>query len=111
VLIVDPSADNRQVLATALDREGIDILQARGWETARQLWQERSPQLVVADETTFEPAVFPQHRLGTDDEPTWIVLGSFRAPAQHLPVHVVPKPYHYAPLIRRILALLEGADA
>lgn len=106
VLIVDPSADNREVLATALDRAGVEIIQATELRAARQMLASQPPQLVVVDEASLVSEPLPSDRSPT--EPAWIVLGTFRPCGGGEQVEVVAKPYHYAPLIRRILALLEA---
>lgn len=109
ILLVDPSTDNRDVLATALDPHRVEILHARGLRTAMQLLSQQHPQLILVDEATLSAEQLTTERHdGPAPEPTWIVLGSFPVSHHDGPVEVVAKPYHYAPLIRKILALLEG---
>lgn len=111
VLIVDRSEENRTVLRTALERQGVRILEATQADQGLTMARSHLPDLIVVD-----------LELGSIDQPTFthdlaeanprhqtplIVLGSMRRPGgaasseQH-----VSKPYHYAPLIRRIESLL-----
>jgi hypothetical protein len=110
LLIVDPSTDNRDVLASALDPARVEILHARGIRSARALLDRQHPHLVVVEEASLSIESLPNGSSGTPPpQPAWIVLGSFRESRPDPAVEVVPKPYHYAPLIRKILALLEDA--
>lgn len=109
VLIVDPSQENREVLKAALERRGIQILEAQRADEGRRLIARHHPDLVLvdADETAEQGDDLAE--LAADERPT-IVLGRARLAGQPLAQgEFVRKPYHYAPLIRKIEALLAKA--
>jgi CheY-like chemotaxis protein len=107
VLIVDPSEETREVLRTALEGRGVRILAASEPAAGRQLAREHRPDLIVLDlecdpggETTAVDGPRPAQL---------VLLGSGRRPTGHLGAgEFVAKPYHYAPLIRKIESLLEA---
>ena len=47
VLIVDPSADNREVLRTALARRGLTIFEAEAADRGLELAREHRPDVIV----------------------------------------------------------------
>jgi CheY-like chemotaxis protein len=106
VLIIDPSADEREVLRTALARRGLTIFEAAEAEAGQQLARQHQPAVIVLD-------VDARHV----EEADWtsefgrslIVLGT--ASREHaLPPHqAMAKPYHYGPLIARIEQLAKAA--
>ncbi len=114
VLIVDQSEETFEVLQTALKRRGIETFAARRPNEGDALAKELEPDLIVLDMEAERPrdeGVLDSHLTGhAEREIPIILLGSVRrrSPA---PIHgeFVSKPYHYAPLIRKIEELLENA--
>jgi CheY-like chemotaxis protein len=111
VLIVDNSADNREVLRTALERLGVQTLEATEARQGVQLAHQHHPRVIVLDleaEAADEEGV----RLELDaqsrrDDGYLLVLGRSVEYEASLPKEcIVPKPYHYAPLLRTIERLL-----
>lgn len=110
VLIVDQSEESREVLATALERRGIRTFTADRVDDGLELARRYSPDLVVFDmETPGGVEEAAEAALGAiADERPLIALGSVRS--HRAPLcggEFVRKPYHYAPLIRRIEELLD----
>jgi DNA-binding response OmpR family regulator len=113
VLLVDRSAENREVLRFALRRRGFEILEADEPAAALNLLRERRPEVVVLD---LEIADDQESTFGEFDaaaESTagqLVILGSLGAcdDAGHASSFFA-KPYHFAPLIHRIEELLAGA--
>ena len=111
VLIVDKSAENREVLTTILRRGGVETLEARQAETGLELAKKWHPRVLVLDSDTVDlddASVCD----GFDDEvrqenAAIVVLGRVCHSLHALATNeVVPKPYHYGPLIRKIEELL-----
>ena len=113
VLIVDPSEETREVLQTALQRRGMRTLSASRVKSGIELARRHRPDLIVLDlelddsaqegSSTSLAEQFRQERTPV------ILLG--RVCRDHralLSGEFVAKPYHYAPLIRRIEELLNG---
>ncbi|MEQ8788466.1 MAG: hypothetical protein RIC55_19305 [Pirellulaceae bacterium] len=112
VLIVDCSEESREVLRTVLGKRGLQILEATEARQGLELARRHHPGVIVLDletESADDETVRDQYdvqstRAGT----SLVVLGrSVRsAPARGA---IVPKPYHFAPLIRKIEELLDLA--
>ena len=111
VLVVDPMDETQEVLRTVLE-PAVNVLAARNTAEALSMARLHQPNLVVLDlecdaSTTallgrFCGAAAPQ------PTPTVLLAGS-RLRATSLPnCEILPKPYHYAPLIRKIEELLGG---
>jgi CheY-like chemotaxis protein len=111
VLIVDRSAESRDVLASLLARRGAEVLEARETAAAAAMAAARAPHVIVVD----GDAPAPEQQGGDlelaavaarNDVPI-VVVGTIRRRASPLPVEqFVAKPYHYAALIRKIEELL-----
>ena len=111
VLIVDPSADCREVLSTLLQRRGV-----RTWETAQareglDLMRLHHPDVVVLDvdgEIADDDRLRREYDQQSQRERTSMVfLGATRRSAgQAASGHGIAKPYHFAPLLRTIEQLL-----
>jgi DNA-binding response OmpR family regulator len=114
VLIVDQSADSREVLRTALERAGAKILEADGAEVGLDLVRRHHPDLIVLDLEAFPADAAIVGQFGESAQASCtpiVVLGNARRHARSVPTgEFIAKPYHYAPLIRRIEALL-GASS
>ncbi|MCU0960596.1 MAG: hypothetical protein MUF48_10880 [Pirellulaceae bacterium] len=112
VLIVDASADARDVLRTALARRGVETYAARGPRDGLDLLLRCRPVVVVLDldlpapdaaaRTVLEDALAQQPA-------ALVVLSDPAAAPMAINHHLVRKPYHYAPLIRKIEQLIEHA--
>jgi two-component system OmpR family response regulator len=114
VLIVDESADSRDVLRTLLDRRGATTLETRRPEQALAVAEAFRPHLIVLDaesDRSAAGAATHQLREAASRMDTPIVILGTLCPAEDRPAtgQFVPKPYQYGPLIRRIDDLLAVA--
>ncbi len=118
VLIVDPSADNREVLRTALTRRGLRTIEADAPEQGLVLARIHRPDVIVldADATAADDSHTNEQFAAeaSDDRSQLIVLGKIpRHPAlaasQLAAGHLVSKPYHFAPLVHTIERLAAKA--
>ncbi len=110
VLIVDPSAESREVLRFALERRGVRILEAEEAERGLDLLRRRRPHVVVLDLETDDEE---DDTFGAFDRATGmnagrlVVLGRLGSrSASQDSTRVFSKPYHFAPLIHKIEELL-----
>ena len=113
VLIVDTCIEAREVLRTALQRRGLQTLEASGAEHGLDLARQHQPDLIVLDLETAAvrgdgTAEQFQQSLRSDDTPL-VVLGSARRSGKLPRGEFVAKPYHYGPLIHKIEQLLESS--
>ena len=112
VLIVDDSSDSLDVLRTALSCRGVDTVTTRQASEGIDLARDCHPDLILLD---LESVPSDRHDLRQnydeaarrENAPLILVARSRRDPAAAGGRHVVSKPYHYAPLIRKIEELLE----
>jgi two-component system cell cycle response regulator DivK len=114
VLVVDPSEETREVLRTAFARRGTKILEASQAEHGLDLARRHQPTVIVLDADL--KATWPASLADGYDEQSQrnhsplVLLGTVRR-QRGLPAgEFVSKPYHYAPLIRKIEQLLEQAQ-
>jgi CheY-like chemotaxis protein len=111
VLIVDQSKDSREVITAALQRRGVQTLEASGARQGAELARQHHPQVIVldleadaADDGQVQAEYDAESR---DHDARLVVLGRAGRYEQTLPKdRILPKPYHYAPLIRTIERLL-----
>lgn len=114
VLIVDRSAENREVLRTALGRRGTRIFEAARAQQGLQVLAEHAVDLVVfdvdaADEETDDRGEGFRQAIDACHIPL-VILGGPRHQRSELPTgEFVTKPYHYGPLLRKIEGLLNQA--
>jgi len=113
VLIVDPSADNREVLRTVLARQGLRIFEAAAAAAGAELAREHHPDVIVLDadaeqDTTEEIREQLAQQAG-DDASRLIILGKLQRGPAFAGGHVIAKPYHFAPLIHTIERLAAKA--
>lgn len=111
VLIVDASRESREILRTLLTRQGTEILETARVQSAGDIAERERLDLIVCDadgdrspanEATRDLAL----RASRSDIPI-VVLGTVHRDLQPLSRgDLILKPYHYAPLIRRIKHLL-----
>ena len=113
VLIVDESAESREVLRTVLEHRGIRILEAAGAQQGLELARQHRPDLIVLDlELDSGRPQFPSELAAQSARQTPLVmLGNARRQAGPQVGESMPKPYHYAPLIRRIEQLLDTVSS
>ncbi|MBL8825657.1 MAG: hypothetical protein JNM18_01640 [Planctomycetaceae bacterium] len=105
VLIVDPSADTREVLRTLLDGRGLMALTASGAREGVDLAQRHQPDCIV-----YDVACEPLPVEWADGETRIVVLGKLRRQSEgRAGREFVAKPYHYGPLIRKIESFLNEA--
>jgi CheY-like chemotaxis protein len=112
VLIVDRSEENREVLKTALERRGMRIYAASGPRRGLKLARRHCPDVIVVDldgsSTPPEELCAPFARQAETYPTRLIFLGGLcRRHRRPSGGEFVAKPYHYAPLIRRIEQLLQ----
>lgn len=111
VLVVDPLDETQEVLRAVLGRK-VDVLAARTSAEGLALARHHNPSLVVLDLECDDSSALLLGRFSgaCPSGPTPLVLlAGSRRQATGLPdCEIVPKPYHYAPLIRKIEELLGG---
>ena len=112
VLIVDGSDESRIVLQTALEHRGVRTIAASQAKQGLALAQQHHPDLIVLD-LEIDPgglaevaAPFAEH--SRTDHGSLVLLGSVRRRHPLPQGEYVAKPYHYAPLIRRIEEILSA---
>ena len=113
VLIVDGSEETREVLQTALNRRGVQTFTAKHATEGVELDRLHKPDLIVldleADDVNLEQAYPPFWADREDDSTPIILLGSLRRNQPRIHgSEIVSKPYHFAPLIRRIEEILNN---
>jgi DNA-binding response OmpR family regulator len=112
VLIVDESAECREVLRTALERSGAQTVEAVTAAEGLVAFRAEAPDLVILDlkEESADADSSTKLQLAAGQSATPIViLGTARLNRTlEGGVHYVQKPYHFAPLIRRIEGLLSS---
>lgn len=115
VLIVDRLPETREVLRTVLECNGWDIIEADAPSQGAEMVRELHPDLVVLDlETDPVPSDYDCEAIlaASDRSATPLVmLGNIRQERQIAANQaVLRKPYHYAPLIRKIEELLAASQ-
>jgi two-component system OmpR family response regulator len=109
-LIIDPSAECREVLSTLLQRRGVQTWVAAQARQALDVLDRHRPDVVVLDldSDAADDSQLRDRCTGHEAEgANYVLLGRARTGMQSRAAgHVIPKPYHYAPLIRTIEALL-----
>lgn len=122
VLIVDQSEESRDVIRTILEPRGIHVLEAKAARSGLKLLREQHPNVVVLDLELSE-CESDELQVAFEDESrrnatSLVMLGKVKrvdgSQAQATDTnarHVIPKPYHYGPLIRTIEQLLREPKA
>lgn len=111
VLIVDASRESRDILRALLDRQGTEILETSQIQAAGAITDREQPDLIVCDSDCDRS---PNNRVTRElarqasrSAIPIVVLGTVRRDFGPLSDgDLVSKPYHYAPLIRKIEGLL-----
>jgi CheY-like chemotaxis protein len=113
VLIVDPSADNREVLRTVLSRHGLRVVEADAADAGLELARTCHPDVIVLDvesESRTVEELREQFAVEAVGEPSrLILLDKVRRGPTFAGGHVIAKPYHFAPLIHTIERLAAKA--
>jgi len=111
VLIVDASRESREILRTLLDRQGSEILETAHVQAAGAIADREQPDLIVcdadSDQSPTNEAIRELARQASRSAIPIVVLGTVRRDFRPLSGgNLVSKPYHYAPLLRKIEHLL-----
>lgn len=111
VLIIDRSADSRDVLRLALERRGVTIFESPDARQGLDMLRQHRPEVIVLD-LEAEAADDAGVRAAYDDEMAahraeMVILGNLRRDQLVADQHLVPKPYHYGPLIETIERLVQ----
>jgi len=114
VLIVDRSEETREVLETALGMRGIRTFSASRVHHGAEMARSQQPDLIVLDlelDRSSPDMLCSKFRRSSDSEgPPMVLLGSSHKRPSNPRGEIIPKPYHYAPLIRRIEEILGAVD-
>ena len=114
VLIVDESADSREVLSTLLERRGATTIAARRPQQAIELARLHHVDLIVfdaeSDRTASGSGLRDLQAAASRNGTPIVILGTVRS-ARKRPAsgQFVAKPYHYGQLINKIESLLAAA--
>jgi DNA-binding response OmpR family regulator len=113
VLIVDPSAESREILRTLLERRGVAALEASRPDQGLALSERERPDLIVVDADSDQSSSGENvenlcDAAGRSDTPI-VILGTLRESRNHPGEQIIAKPYHYGALIRKIDDLLAAA--
>ena len=114
VLIVDENDDSADVLRAVFQRRGVQIHQTPRPSEGLDLVREHHPDVILLD---LESLSHDGQEICTkfadearDSASSLVVLGNVRRARSVLPEgEAISKPYHFAPLIRRIEALLDAS--
>jgi CheY-like chemotaxis protein len=111
ILIVDSSAENRDILCTLLERLGAETIEASRTRHASRLARHAQPDVIVFDaEADHAPSAEAIDALGLAahrSSTPIVVLGTQKRCLSRITTgHFVSKPYQYSTLIRRIEEVL-----
>ena len=112
VLIVDSSAENREVLRTVLARRGLRIFEAEEAERGLELAREHHPDVIVLDVESQAAEASLEEKFGaetSEQQTSLVILGKARQAMADARARVVAKPYHFAPLVHTIELLAAKA--
>jgi CheY-like chemotaxis protein len=113
VLIVDESAESREVLRELLERRGVATIESRRPEQAVQLTDLHRPDLILFDAESDHSekcaATSELEAAAGRYETPLVILGKVGGSGRPGCGQIVSKPYHYGPLLRKIEALLAAA--
>lgn len=110
VLVVDPLDETHEVLKAALGRRGVDVVGSRDSIHGLAMARQHRPHLIVLDVEGDSSSGELPGRLANElaSAPTpMLILGKLKQGlSEEGGYHVLAKPFHYAPLIRKIEDLL-----
>jgi CheY-like chemotaxis protein len=109
VLVVDPLDETHEVLRAALTERGVNVVTSRDSASGLALARRHHPDLIVLDlDSDASSAILAgQFENEPASRPTpLVILGTLKRASASLHVCRFSKPYHYAPLIRKIEELL-----
>jgi DNA-binding response OmpR family regulator len=109
VLLVDRCTEARDVLRTALEHQGLRVLEANIPANGIALARLHQPDVIVVDLDALQankPTAADFANFAEMEGSTLIMLGTNSAADGHLTGEFIAKPYHYKPLILRINELL-----
>ena len=113
VLIVDASDETRCVFQTALEHRGVRTMAASQAKQGLAMAQQHHPDLIVLDleidPCSPEDVAVPFAEQSRTDHTSLVLLGSVRRRKPIPQGEYVAKPYHFAPLIRRIEEILSAS--
>ncbi len=111
VLVVDSSDETPEVLRTVLEPKGVKVFSAAEANAGLALLRKHNPNVTVLDVESADDEVLCRDYDQVAGE-NLVVLGKLPRTIHSFPRdRVVPKPYHYGPLIRTIEALVEQSLA
>lgn len=106
VLIVDGSSDSREVLRAVLELRGWKIIEADDTAEGLEMADELHPDVILLDtdtQTADDAAVQASYDdASRRNNASLVVIGQARFNGVDSRHRIVPKPYHYGPLIRTI---------
>jgi CheY-like chemotaxis protein len=113
VLIVEPSADEREVLCTVLARRGLRIWEAADATEGLALARVHRPDVIVIDADAQQACDEGLAQKFGDEcsagQPPLVILGRIGRQSHPHTGHVIAKPYHFGPLIHKIEQLATKA--
>lgn len=116
VLIVDQSAESREVLRALLARSGTSSIEASRATEAVPLAQQLRPELIVFDAESDSSSNGDATRQLTEHARSTntpiVLIGKISGEKAGIdPTQLVAKPYHYSQLLRKIEGVLEQRRA
>jgi CheY-like chemotaxis protein len=115
VLVVDPSAENREVLRTILKQRGLRFWEAEEAQAGVALAQEHHPDVIVldldAEDADSDHVQLDLRRELARENSSLIILGRLRRDSTLPAQQILSKPFHFAPLVRSIERLANTAKA
>jgi CheY-like chemotaxis protein len=112
VLIVDRSADNREVLRTVLERQGLRVFEAAEAESGLALARNHQPDVIVFDAESGDVTNDRQAAAvlaAYSQRSRLLVLGQCADKPRLAGLRQLAKPYHFGPLVHTIHQLAAKA--
>jgi twitching motility two-component system response regulator PilH len=114
VLLVEPSAEAREVLTTILQLRGMRIIEAAEPRRGLQLAREEHPDVIVLDfdQPTVDDGLQNDFAKETrQPHAGLIVLGNSPPRRQAVSDRFIAKPFHYGPLVQTIERMVSHVKA
>jgi CheY-like chemotaxis protein len=112
VLLVEPSPETREVLATILQLRGLRIFEAEEPQRGLELAREERPDVIVLDYDQLALDGHLQDEFAAETRQPHIgliVLGTIRPEPSATTNRFIAKPFHYGPLVQTIERLVRKA--